>query len=137
MDLQLADKLKELRDKKKQKKKQLENEIKEINTEIEEIEQELVQQMLEEEMQNFSRNGTLFYLNTKTFASPVSELKQQLYQALKDNGYGDLVYETVNSNSLSAFVKEQIEQNEDKLPEWLDGLVNVYDKTTIGMRKVK
>lgn len=133
MDLQLADKLKELRD----KKKQLENEIKEINTEIEATEQELVQQMLEEEMQNFSRNGTLFYLNTKTFASPVPEQKQQLYQVLKDNGYGDLVYETVNSNSLSAFVKEQIEQNEDKLPAWLDGLVNVYDKTTIGMRKVK
>jgi uncharacterized protein YdhG (YjbR/CyaY superfamily) len=130
---ELADKLKELRD----KKKQLENEVKEINTEIEETEQELVQQMLEEEMQNFSRNGTLFYLNTKTFASPVSDAKEKLYQALKDNGYGDLVYETVNSNSLSAFVKEQIEQNEDKLPEWLDGLVNVYDKTTIRMRKTK
>lgn len=130
---ELADKLKELRD----KKKQLENEVKEINTEIEETEQELVQQMLEEEMQNFSRNGTLFYLNTKTFASPVPDEKEKLYQALKDNGYGDLVYETVNSNSLSAFIKEQIEQNEGELPKWLDGLVNVYDKTTIGMRKTK
>lgn len=130
---ELADKLKELRD----KKKQLENEVKEINTEIEKTEQELVQQMLEEEMQNFSRGGILFYLNTKTFASPVQEQKQKLFQILKDEGYGDLVYETVNSNSLSAFIKEQIEQNEGELPKWLDGLVNVYDKTTIGMRKTK
>ncbi|WP_245589928.1 gp33 family protein [Caldanaerobius polysaccharolyticus] len=108
-----------------------------MSHEIEETEAELTSQMIESEMQSFQKAGTLFYLNTKVFASPIPEQKQQLFQALKDNGYGDLVYETVNSNSLSAFVKEQIEQNEDKLPEWLDGLVNVYDKVTIGMRKAK
>ncbi|WP_370813336.1 gp33 family protein [Ruminococcus callidus] len=32
---------------------------------------------------------------------------------LKENGCGDLVYETVNANSLSAFVKEQIAENQD------------------------
>ncbi|WP_026486701.1 gp33 family protein [Caldanaerobius polysaccharolyticus] len=130
---ELAEKLKSLRE----RKKALEEEAKNLSHEIEETEAELTSRMIESEMQSFQKAGTLFYLNTKVFASPIPEKKQQLFQALKDNGYGDLVYETVNSNSLSAFVKEQIEQNEDKLPEWLDGLVNVYDKVTIGMRKAK
>ena len=45
------------------------------------------------------------------------------------------MYETVNANSLSAFVKEQIEENGDVLPEWLDGLVNVFEKTSVSLRK--
>ena len=45
------------------------------------------------------------------------------------------MYETVNANSLSAFVKEQISENGDELPDWLNGLVNVFEKTTVGVRK--
>ena len=36
---------------------------------------------------------------------------------------------------LSAFVKEQIAENGDALPEWLDGLVSVFEKTSVGVRK--
>ena len=56
---------------------------------------------------------------------------------LKDAGYGDLVIETVNPGSLSAFVKEQILENENELPSWLDGLVNVFEKNTVSTRKYK
>lgn len=128
---ELADKLKEL----KARKKELEDAAKEISTEIETVDQEMVQMMIDQEMQNFSRAGTLFYLNTKTYTSPVAEKKPELFTALKDEGFGDLIKETVDSRSLSAFVNEQIEENDDKLPDWLDGLVNTFDKTTIGMRK--
>ena len=62
---------------------------------------------------------------------------EELYTALKNAGYGDLVVETVNPSSLSAFVKEQISENGETLPEWLDGLVNVFEKTSISMRKSK
>ena len=61
--------------------------------------------------------------------------KEELFAALRGEGFGDLVYETVNANSLSAFVKEQISENGDTLPAWLDGLVNVFEKTTVGVRK--
>jgi hypothetical protein len=62
-------------------------------------------------------------------------MKDELFAALRDEGFGDLIYETVNANSLSAFVKEQITENSDALPDWLDGLVNVFEKTTVGVRK--
>lgn len=58
-----------------------------------------------------------------------------MYEALKNEGYGSLITETVNANSLLAFVKEQIADNDDILPDWLEGKVNVFDKVTVNLRK--
>jgi hypothetical protein len=128
---ELADRLKTLRD----TKKQTERALKELNAEIDGVDFELSELMAETETQSFSRAGTLFYLKTVTRASAKTERKTELYDALKEQGYGDLVYETVNANLLSAFVKEQRTENEDVTPEWLDGLVSLYEKTTVGVRK--
>ncbi len=58
-----------------------------------------------------------------------------IYSALKNEGYGSLITETVNANSLSAFVKEQMADNDDQIPDWLEGKVNVFDKVTVNLRK--
>ena len=39
------------------------------------------------------------------------------------------------ANLLSAFVKEQMADNDDVLPDWLEGKVNVFDKVTVNLRK--
>lgn len=130
---ELADKLKELRD----KKQHLAEKTKKNNAEIEETEYKLSLEMASSETQSFNRSGTLFYLCTKLYASAVKENKAELYEALKNEGYGSLITETVNANSLSAFVKEQMADNDDVLPDWLEGKVNVFDKVTIGIRKSK
>lgn len=129
----LADKLKEL----KERKNELAEETKENNEEIEKVEYKLSQLMAESETQSFQRAGTLVYLCTKVYASAEKDKKDELYQALKDEGYGSLITETINANSLSAFVKEQMADNDDVLPEWLDGKVNVFDKVTVALRKTK
>ena len=67
----------------------------------------------------------------------VKENKEELYETLKNEGYGSLITETVNANSLSAFVKEQMADNDDQIPDWLEGKVNVFDKVTIVIRKSK
>lgn len=128
---ELADTLKEL----KEAKKLAEQEVKDINAKIDEVDYALSELMAETETQSFTRSGTMFYLTTTTRASAVAEKKTELYNSLKTNGYGDLVYETVNANSLSAFVKEQTSENDDLLPDWLDGLVTVFEKTSVGVRK--
>ena len=91
--------------------------------------------MVTSETQNFTRSGTTFCLTSTTRASAAAGRKEELFTALRSAGFGDLVYETVNVNSFSAFVKEQTAENEDVLPSWLDGLVNVFEKTTVGVRK--
>ena len=125
----LADRLSDLRG----RKRELEDSLKVINAEIERVEAEMVQEMLQEEVQSFSRGGQLFYLSSRTWASPVPERKADLYAWLKDHGFGDLVQETVNSQTLSAWVREQTEEAE--LPEDLRQLVNVYEKQTVNIRR--
>ena len=127
----LADQLREL----KETKKFAEQELKEITEEIERVDAALAERMISTETQNFTRNGTMFCLTNATRASAAAGRKEELFAALRGAGFGDLVYETVNANSLSAFVKEQTAENEDVLPNWLDGLVNVFEKTTVGVRK--
>ena len=128
---EMADRLRGLRD----EKAELEKRIKEINGEIDDTDFRLSELMAETETQNFTRAGMMFCLTSKTRASAAAGRKEELFAALRGEGFGDLVYETVNANSLSAFVKEQIEENGDALPEWLDGLVNVFEKTSVSLRK--
>lgn len=128
---ELAEHLKQLRE----EKKNAEQRLKEMNAEIEQADYQLSMQMAETETQNFTRAGTMFSLTTKIRASAVAGRREELYAALKENGYGDLVYETVNANSLSAFVKEQIAENQDTVPEWLSGLVHIYEQTSVSVRQ--
>lgn len=128
---ELADHLKALRD----EKKSAEDFVKELNAKIEEADYQLCQMMAESETQNFTHAGVMFSLTTKTRASAKANVKDELFSALRREGFGDLVYETVNANSLSSFVKEQMQRNNDALPEWLNGLVNVFEKSTIAVRK--
>ena len=130
---ELADRLKELRE----RKAELADETKANNAEIEQAEYDLSQLMAQTETQSFQRAGTLFYLTTKTYASADKEHKDELFDALRNEGYGSLITETVNANSLSTFVKEQMSENDDVLPEWLEGKVNVFDKVTVALRKSK
>lgn len=128
---ELADTLRALRD----EKAGAEQRLKEINAAIDEADFRLSELMAETETQNFTRAGMMFCLTTKTRASATAGRKEELFSALRGAGFGDLVYETVNANSLSAFVKEQIAENGDALPSWLDGLVNVFEKTSVSLRK--
>ncbi len=127
----LADVLREL----KEAKKRLEEELKAVGLEIDRVDAELAQRMADTETQNFTRNGTMFCLTNTIRASATAGRKDELFEALREAGYDDLIYETVNANSLSAFVKEQTTENGDTLPQWLDGLVTVFEKTTVGVRK--
>ena len=130
---ELADELKALRD----RKAELEAELKQINRKIYFVDADLSDLMGTTGTQNFTRDGTMFFLTTKTRASAKAGQKDELFGALRANGYGDLITETINAGSLSSFVKEQIAENEDALPGWLDGLVNVFEKTTVGVRKAR
>lgn len=128
---ELADRLKALRD----EKKDAEQHLKDVNEELDEADAALAQLMTDTETQNFTRSGTMFCLTNTTRASATADRKDDLFEALRSEGHGGLIYETVNANSLSAFVREQIAENDDVLPDWLEGLVNVFEKTTVGVRK--
>lgn len=127
----LADKLRTLKD----EKKELEAKVKEITSEIEKVDSSLSDAMVEAECERFSRNGSTFYLNSSLYASPQAGKKDEMISALKGNGYGDIVVETVNSRTLSSFVREVLAENDGELPSWLSETINTYEKVSVGVRK--
>lgn len=127
----LADELKAAKD----EKKALDAQVKEVNARIETLDKELSDVMANAECEKFTRNGSTFYLNSRLFASPMAGNKDAIIAAPKENGYGDIVTETVNANTLASFCKEQMAANEDELPEWLTPVVNIFEKVTVGIRK--
>lgn len=128
---EMADRLKSL----KKQKKDLEDSVKAIGSEIEELDKQLSDAMTEAELDRFSRNGSTFYLHSRLYASPSAGRKDAMMQALKQNGYGSLVVESVNAKTLSSFVREQMEANEGNIPSWLGDTVSTYEKISVGIRK--
>lgn len=127
----LADTLRELQE----KKALLQEELKDVNGQIKDTTELLSEQMINHEIQNFNRNGRLFYLTTQQYISAVASMREQLHETLREKGFGDLVKEAVHPQTLRAFVREQIEENDDEVPEWLDGLVSVYEEDQVRIRK--
>lgn len=127
-----ADRLVTLRD----RKKELEDELKEVNAEIAGTEEQLVSAMIEEEMQNFTRNGRQFVLTTRTYANAKSGMMPALCTWMKENGLKDMVKESIHPQTLQAWVKETIDET-GALPEELNELVNVYEKSGISIRMKK
>lgn len=129
--LELSDRLKELRT----QKSDLEREVKGINEEIDGVTTEMIDLMTTEELTSFNRNGTTFSLVTQEYPAPEPERKGELWEVMKENGFEDLF--TINSQTLSATVKELIAANEGVLPEWLDGLIKIAEKNSIRVAKSK
>ena len=128
---EFADKLRACRE----EKKAHEDRVKELNVEIETLDKVLSDGMVDAECSKFSRNGKLFYLTTKLHASAQAGMKSAMCAAFKKAGYGSLVKEDVNFQTLSSFCKEQMAANDGNLPKWLAAVVNTHEYATVNMRK--
>ena len=128
---EMADRLKTLQE----QKKDLEAQTKALGAEIAELDEQLSDAMSEAELDRFSRNGSTFYLKSRLFASPASGRKDEMMQALKENGYGRLVVEKVKAKNPAAFIKEQREATGEDVPAWLSDTVSTYEKVSVGIRK--
>lgn len=127
--LELSDKLKELRE----QKSELDAKIKSVNEQIDGVTIEMIGIMTTDEITSFNRNGTTFSLVTTEYPSPEPERKGELWETMKANGFEDLF--TINSQTLSATVKELISENGGVLPTWLEGLIKLAEKNTIRVSK--
>ena len=129
----LADRLRDLR----AEKDDFSAKLKDLNAEIDVAEHELSDAMAEAECSNFTRGDRQFILTTTTRWSAEPERKEELYTALRENGYEHLF--SVNPQTLGSFVREQVNVNMDEtgepcVPDWLSGLVKKFDDTGITMR---
>lgn len=112
-------------------KDRLAEETKANNRAIEAARDALATAMIEDETPQITRNGYSYTLTPKTKYSKAAELMD----ALRANGLGDLIKETVNAQSLQGAMSNLAEENDDELPEEFEGCVNVYSFNDVTRRK--
>lgn len=129
--LTAADKLKALRD----QKSELQAQLKAVQEQIDTTEAELIQVMTDEECTGFDRNGTRFSLVIKEYPGAVPEEKEELYRRMRTHGFDHLF--TINTQTLSATVKELKANNDDMLPDWLEGVIQIFEQPSIRVSRSK
>ena len=129
--LTAADTLKALRD----EKSALQAKLKEVQEGIDAVETELIQYMTDEECTGFDRNGIRFSLVIREYPGAVPEEKEELYRRMRTHGFDHLF--TINTQTLSATVKELKANNDDVLPEWLEGVIQIFEQPSIRVSKSK
>lgn len=128
---ELLEFLVELRD----NKADLDSQKKALNAEIESVESELIADMIDNEDASFNHKGITCSLVQREFVSPEQERKSDLWTVMKENGFEDLF--TINSQTLSGTIKDLKVNNDDQLPDWLEGLVKITEKPSIRLSKGK
>lgn len=107
--------------------------LKDINEQIDEVQAQLIEAMTSQECTGFKHDGKTFSLVIKEYPGAVPENKQELYDAMREHGFEHIF--TINPMTLSGTVKELKANNDDILPDWLEGLVSIYEQTSISVRK--
>ena len=120
----------------KDNKATIEEQLKQVKRQIEVQEQKLVNMMVDEELQSFKGNNGITY-SLKTMVAPniLAENKPELIKRLKENGHEGIVKEDVNTQTFKAYMKEMGWETNEELPEFLQDIVNIFEKTTIGTRR--
>lgn len=129
--MELADRLIQLRE----LKSATQAGLKDIEEQIDEVEAQLIASMTDQECSGFKHDGRTFSLVVKEYPGAIPESKQELYAAMKAHGFEHLF--TINTNTLSGTIKELKANNDDVLPDWLEGLISTYEQTSIRVLKSK
>lgn len=129
---ELALKVNELED----RKIELEEAVKAVKAQLKEAEEELFNRMVDEDIETARAAGYTFTRRDTPHYSCRSDNQEELYKALRKEGYGSLIRETVHAGTLNAFVREQVDGNGGAMPGYMDGLVDVYWSHDISRRKV-
>jgi response regulator RpfG family c-di-GMP phosphodiesterase len=112
------------------KRRKLEAEVKKLASELVVREERLVEAFAQAGIQNIkTKNGQTVYLNREVFAKLIGDHKKAL-TAFRRAGLSDFVKETVNSQTLRAYVREM----DEVLPKGLQPYVDITEVYRMRMR---
>ncbi len=131
-----------------QKKKELEDKVKAIKVQIAAMEEGMIKYFQDHGLQSLNSSGSTVYLQRQLFASLTD--KEAAHAKLREHGHGELVNDNVNSQQLSAWIRELIADHDKKnpdeistedlnkkldLPKDLQDLIRVTEKFSVRVRK--
>jgi len=113
-----------------EQRRKLEAEVKKLATDLAAREERLVEEFGQAGIQNIkTKTGQTIYLNREIFAKLTGDHKKA-YTAFRRAGLGDFVKETVNANTLRAWVREM----DEVLPKGLQPYIDVTEVFRMRMR---
>lgn len=121
------------------KKKELEDQLKDVKGQLDEEKDKLYKMMVDEECPVISRNGFRYSLQEKNRYSKLGDEKLaaagvDFFEVLREEGFGDLITETVNANTLNSTMKAYVEEN-GELSEELAEVIGVFESYDITKKK--
>lgn len=128
----------ELRAHLEDRKRELDEEAKAVKAQIEEVDAQILDEMAETGVESVRGHGYTFYVRRDLRASHAGD-KSAMIEALRSE-IPELVTETVNANSLTAWARELVGQAgdlddpDDALPEPLRGLIKIAEIYKVGVR---
>ena len=115
---------------KTEQRRQLDAESKRLATEIAALDEQLVEAFAQAGIQNIkTKTGQTVYLNREVFAKLIGDHKKAL-TAFRRAGLADFVKETVNAQTLRAYVREM----DEVLPKGLQPYVDITEVFRMRMR---
>ena len=113
-----------------EQRRKLEAEVKRLATDLAGREEVLVEEFAKAGIQNIKTTaGQTVYLNREIFAKMVGDHVEAL-DAFRTAGHGDFVKETVNAQTLRAYVR----QMDEELPEGLQPYIDITEVFRMRMR---
>ena len=122
------------------KKTQLEEQLRDVKARLDVLEPQIAESFQKEGIQSTNVDGYTVYLNRQLWAGATDGHKEAMFKVLKaypDESWSFLVKDNVNSQQLSARVRE-CEQDADGmpiLPDELQEVIKVSEVFKIGARK--
>ena len=122
------------------KKDQLAQDTKDNNAAIEKLKPEIAETMIDEDIPSQGYGDYVYSLQDKIKYSKRGEAELQekgldFFEVLREQGFGDIIKETVNANTLQSTMKAVADENDGELPPELDEIVSSYEMTDISRRK--
>jgi len=112
-------------------KEELEKELKQIQKKYDITEEKLFDLMFDLDIQSVEIEGKKVYRKVSQYPRIINQ--EDFFQWLRDNGYAELIKETVNAQTLGSWYREYISEHEDAS---FEEMLDVFEKKGLGVRKI-
>lgn len=120
------------------------DEIKDLSTQLdnakslrEELTQKFVSEMQEQDLTEVAIDGLgkKFTVKNDTYASYSVEDRQDVFNALRLLGQGDIIKEEINNKTFNSTINTLIAENGGELPDCLKGQISLFTKSKVSITK--
>ena len=116
-------------------KRELKKKIEANEADLKEVEPQVINYFQRMGMDNAKIDGVTIYLRRELWAGKNEAISSETFHdALTANGLGDYVKPKVNTQQLSAYVRE-LDARGEKLPVALEGIIKTSEVFKVGTRK--